>query len=423
LARRFARVTVYERDPAPDAGPRKGVPQGAHAHILLKSGETALESIFPGLTAELDSRGSVRIDFGTDMRWFHHGSWKVKYEGGLVIRMQSRPFLESIVRERLASLGNVTFRYETPVQGVRIREGRADAVLLQQGEAETADVIVDATGRGSALPRLLAEEFGTPPEVRLPVDLQYASRIYRARPGTDGSWRALLVYHAPPSGQRIGLIFPIEGDRWVVTLGGYLGDHPPSDETVWMEFARTLAQPTLYEAVRDAEPLSDIRTFRFPHARWTRYDKLRRFPAGLLPIGDSVCSFDPVFGQGMSVAAQEARTLAAHLDRDPGASHPRSYLRALARVVFVPWLLLSSEDLRYPRLEADRPFWMPWLQRYTRKVFDLSGANAPDYDRLLRVLHLMKGPELLFHPATMLGVLGIRPAREAPGPRPAGTGG
>lgn len=412
LARRFARVTVYERDSAPESGPRKGVPQGAHAHILLKSGEMALESIFPGLTSELDSRGSVPIDFGTDMRWFHHGAWKAKYAGGLVIRMQSRPFLESLVRERLASSGNVTFRYGTPVQGIGIEGGRAGAVLLQEG-AESADVIVDATGRGSALPRLLADEFGVPPEVRLPVDLQYASRVYRARPGREG-WRALLVYHAPPSGRRIGLIFPIEGDRWVVTLGGYLGDHPPPDEAAWMEFARSLDQPTLYEAIRDAEPLSEIRTFRFPYARWTRYDKLRRFPAGLLPIGDSVCSFDPVFGQGMSVAAQGARTLAAHLDRDPAASRPLSYLRALARVVFVPWLLLSSEDLRYPSLESDRPFWMPWLQRYTRRVFALSGANAPDYDRLLRVLHLVKGPELLFHPATMLGALGIRPSSRPP---------
>lgn len=410
LARRCERVTVYERDPAPDVSPntdpRKGVPQGAHAHILLKSGELALEAIFPGLTAELDSRGSVLVDFGIDMRWFHHGTWKARYEGGLVIRMQSRPFLESLVRERLASLGNVTFRYDTPVQGIRIENGRADAVLAP--EAVPADLIVDATGRGSTLPRLLAPEYGAPPEIRLPVDLQYASRVYRVRPDQARAWRALLVYHAPPAERRIGLIFPIEGDRWVVTLAGYLGDHPPSQEASWMDFARSLAQPTLYDAIRDAEPLSEIRTFRFPHARWTRYDKLRRFPAGLLPIGDSVCSFDPVFGQGMSVAAQEARALAAYLDRDPAASRPRSYLRALARVIFVPWLLLSSEDLRYPGLEAERPLWMPWLQRYTRRVFDLSGTNAPDYDRLLRVLHLVKGPELLFHPATMLGVLGLR---------------
>ena len=414
LARRFERVTVYERDAAPEPVPRKGVPQGAHAHILLKAGETALEHIFPGLTRELDARGSVPIDFGADMRWFHHGAWKARYKGGLTIRMQSRPFLESVVRERLAALGNVIFRYETAVTGLRIVDGRATAALVRDARsedepvAEAADLIVDTTGRGSLLPRLLADNYGTPPEIRLPIDLQYASRLYRPRPDDDRAWRALLVYHSPPSERRIGLIFPIEGNRWVVTLGGYLGDHPPSEETAWLDFARSLAQPALYEALRSAEPLSDIRTFRFPFARWTQYDRLRRFPAGLLPVGDSVCSFDPVFGQGMSVAAQGARTLADHLDRDPTASHPLRYLRRLARVIFVPWLLLSSEDLRYPVLEADRPFWMPWLQRYTRKVFDLSGANAPDYDRLLRVLHLMKGPELLFHPATVLGVLGRR---------------
>lgn len=412
LARRFERVTVYERDAAPEPQPRKGVPQGAHAHILLKAGETALEHIFPGLTQELDARGSIPIDFGADMRWFHHGAWKAYYEGGLIIRMQSRPFLESVVRERLSALGNVSFRYRTAVTGLRIADGRATAVLVRDAEsegesaAEGADLIVDATGRGSLLPRLLAEDGGAPPEIRLPIDLQYASRLYRPRPDAARAWRALLVYHSPPAERRIGLIFPIEGDRWVVTLGGYMGDHPPSEEAAWLDFARSLSQPALSEALRDAEPLSDVRTFRFPYARWTRYDRLRRFPAGLLPLGDSVCSFDPVFGQGMSVAAQGARLLADHLDRDPTAAHPLRYLRTLARMVFVPWLLLSSEDLRYPALEGDRPFWMPWLQRYTRKVFDLSGSRVSDYDRLLRVLHLLKGPELLFHPATMLGVLG-----------------
>jgi 2-polyprenyl-6-methoxyphenol hydroxylase-like FAD-dependent oxidoreductase len=408
LARRCEKVTVYERDVEPEPAPRKGVPQGAHAHILLKAGETALEEIFPGLTRELDARGSLPIDFGTDMGWFHHGAWKARYAGGLTIRMQSRPFLESVIRERLAALGNVAFRYRTAVTGLRIEAGRADAVLVRPAEptgepkAEAADLIVDATGRGSTLPPMLAEEYGAPPEIRLPIDLQYASRVYRARPDAGRTWRALLVYHAPPAERRIGLIFPIEGDRWVVTLGGYMGDHPPSAEAAWLDFARSLAQPALYEAVKDAEPLSDIRTFRFPDARWTRYDRLRRFPAGLLPLGDSVCSFDPVFGQGMSVAAQGALLLADHLDRDPTAERPLRYLRSLAGKVFVPWLLLSSEDLRYPTLKADRPFWMPWLQRYTRRVFALSSTNASDYDRLLRVLHLLKGPELLFHPVTLL---------------------
>jgi 2-polyprenyl-6-methoxyphenol hydroxylase-like FAD-dependent oxidoreductase len=420
LAPRFARVTLYERDPVPEPGPRKGIPQGHHGHILLKAGELALDALFPGLAAELAARGAHRVNFGLDVRWTHHGSWRVRYDSPqLVILMQSRPFLEAVVRERLAGFGNIAFRYGTAVTGLEIEDGRAMAIRTRsagtevnteagtEGEetVEPADLIVDATGRGSQLPRVLAAQgYGTPREDRLAVDLTYASRIYRIPAGPQRDWRALLDYHTPPVETRAGLVFPLEEDRWVVTLAGCRGDAPPCDEAGWLDFARSLPEPTLYEAIRDAEPLSEIRAFHFPHSRWTRFEKLGRFPAGLLPLGDTVCSFDPVYGQGMSVAALEAQALGAYLDRDPRAADPRPFLRKLARIVSGPWLLTSSEDLRYPELADQRPFWMPLLQRYTKQVFRLSATRAADYDRLLRVLHLVASPALLFHPGTMLGV-------------------
>jgi 2-polyprenyl-6-methoxyphenol hydroxylase-like FAD-dependent oxidoreductase len=215
LAKRFERVTVLERDAAPEERePRKGVPQGRHAHIFLKAGEIAFEKIFPGLTAELEARGSHRIDFGNDFAWFHHGVWKTRYEGGLVIRMQSRPFLESVVRERLGRIGNVAFRYGTAAAGIEIAGGRATGVHLReqgsgQDEVLAADLIVDASGRGSQLTRWLeAQGYPSPREERLPVDLQYATRVYRMPPGAGRTWKALLVYHNPPEETRIGLIFP-----------------------------------------------------------------------------------------------------------------------------------------------------------------------------------------------------------------------
>jgi 2-polyprenyl-6-methoxyphenol hydroxylase-like FAD-dependent oxidoreductase len=426
LARRCEQVTLFERDPASDPRPRKGAPQGNHGHILLKSGEAALEAIFPGIAGELAARGSHRVSFGTDMRWCHHGDWRVSYDSPrLVILMQSRPFLESLVRERLAGLGNVAFRYRTAVEGIDVADGRVSAVRVRgdggDGEEtrEPGDLIVDATGRGSRLPRFLASlGYGMPWELRLPIDLVYASRTYRIPADPARAWKALLDYHTPPVETRAGLIFPLEDDRWVVTLAGYLGDPPPSDEAGWLDFARSLPQPDLYEAIREAEPLSEIQTFRFPYARWTRYDKLRRFPSGLLPVGDTVCSFDPVYGQGMSVAAIEALALGAWLDRDPRAENPRPFLRKLARIVGVPWLLATSEDLRYPRLADQRPAWMPLLQRYTKQVFRLSATSPPDYDRLLRVLHLVAGPELLFHPGTVGRVLGAALRALTPGPSP-----
>lgn len=419
LASRFQQVTVLERDPVPeDREPRKGVPQGRHVHILLKAGEEALEAVFPGIVDELETLGSCRVDFANDFGWFHHGVWKARYEAPrFLMRMQSRPFLEAALRRRLEGLGNVRIRYRTEAAGIEVQDGRATAVLVREadqggpGTPEPASLIVDASGRGSQLPRWL-ERFGyrAPREERLGVDLQYASRTYRAWPDPARSWKSLLIYQRPPGETRVGGLFPAEDGRWIVTMAGYCGDHPSGDEAGFLDFARSLARPAIYEAIRDAEPLSEVKTFRFPYARWLHYEELRRFPAGLVPLGDTVCSFDPVFGQGMSVAAKEARLLAAHLDRDPGAADVRPYLRRLESVIAVPWLLTSSEDLRYPQVQGRRPLWLPLLQRYTRQVF-LASGSVPVYGKFLRVLHLLDGPELLFHPAVVAGVLGriLRP--------------
>ncbi len=413
LAPRFERVTVIERDPVPgEREARKGVPQGRHVHILLKAGENGLSEIFPGLAADLEASGSCRIDFGNDFGWFHHGVWKARHESGITLHMQSRPLLESIVRRRVQGLGNVAFRYGTAAVGLEIADGRAKAVRVQAAGAEetlAGDLIVDASGRGSQLPRWLESAgYPAPREERLGLDLVYATRVFRAWPDPERPWKALLLYQTPPGEKRVGAIFPIEDGRWTVTLAGFAGDHPPGDEAGFLDFARSLAQPTIYDAIRNpgnAEPLSDIEIFRFPHARWRHFEELKRFPTGLVPLGDTVCSFDPVFGQGMSVAAQGALVLAARLDRDPGMTDVRPFSRALSRRVAVPWLLTSSEDLRYPEVEGRRPFWLPVLQAYTRRVFRLTGSSVFANRRFVRLINLLTGPEILFHPGIVAGVL------------------
>jgi 2-polyprenyl-6-methoxyphenol hydroxylase-like FAD-dependent oxidoreductase len=426
LARRFDQVVVLERDTEPAAcDPRKGVPQGNHVHILLKGGQNALEEIFPGLTAELREERACEVNFGEELHWFHYGAWQARYDSPhLVLQLQSRPFLESVLRRRLSALGKVEIRHGVSAVGIDIEAGRARAVRVRDadgnatiggvagvagnGEPVPADLIVDASGRGSRLSDWL-QRYGypTPREERIGVNLQYASRFYRAWPDPRRDWKALLVYPVRPAGRRIGALFSGQQDLWMATAGGYAGDHPPADEAGFLEFLGSLPRPDIHSAIRDAEPLSDIHTFRFPHARWLRYEELSRFPAGLVPLGDSVCSFDPVFGQGMSVAALGARALDVHLEADPRAENVRRFLRAVSKIVAVPWLLASSEDLRYPEVDGRRPFWLAGLQSYTRRVFQASGTNAAVYDRLLRVLHLLAGPELLFHPAVLAGVLGM----------------
>lgn len=418
LARHFARVTVIERDAAPQGfEPRKGVPQGHHAHVLLKAGEEILSELFPGFLAELEERGSRRVDFGADVHWFHHGAWRTRYPSGIVFHVQSRPLLEGVVRNRLERLPGVTIRHRTVAEslifdtakervvGLRVKDADTDG----EGVEEAADLIVDASGRGSRLPGWLTQAgYPAPEEERVGIDIQYASRVYHRPPFAERNWKALFVYQTPPAETRISVLCPIENDRWLVSLGGYLGDHSPSDDAGYLAYAKGLARPDIYEAIREAKPASDVSLHRVPYARWRHYERLARFPGGILPIGDSVCSFDPVFGQGMTVAAKGARALGLHLEKASlsRAGDARPLLRTLAGEVATPWLLATSENFRYPQMEGRRPPGLAILQRYTREVIRLSGSDPVVYGHFLRVLHLLDGPETLFRPSVLLRVLG-----------------
>lgn len=430
LARRGRPVVVFERDAPPEREPRKGVPQGRHVHVLLRAGERVLEELLPGVIADLEAEGAQPLDFSAQFRWFHHGAWRVRFDCGEVTHFQSRPLLESVLRRRLQALPNVAFRYEEVACGLEIElGGRVTGVRLRRPLSMTGDgsesiepfdLVVDASGRGSTVPRWLAERgFPAPPEERLAVDLAYASRVLKADPRFLGGKDALLILPLPPAETRAGAIFPIEGGRWIVTLAGYGGDHPPADPAGWLDFARGLARPDLLAAIREAEPLSDISTFRFPAARWLHYERMRRLPRGLAVVGDGVCSFDPLFGQGMSAAAKAVRELDRHLEKDPHLDRPRGLARQIARRLAAPWLLASSEGLRYPQVEGRRPFWMPWLQRYTHQVFLLTSTSPAVYRRILRVLNLLDEPPVFFHPAIVarvlaqkLGLSRIRPVRD-----------
>lgn len=411
LAGRYAEVRVLEREEALDGeGARRCVPQGRHAHVLLRSGELALERLFPGLAAALEARGAHRLDFAADLRWYHHGVWKQRFQSDFPVHSQSRPLLEALVRERVAAIPNVRLVPGQVVRGLVLEGGRVRGVTLDGStrastRLEAADLVVDASGRGSNLDRwLLHGGYAPPREERIGIDLMYASRLVRpaARPR---DWKGLVVYPEPPLGKRAGIILPVEGGNWMVTLFGWLGEHPEPEERAFRDYAERLAQPDLAEALHGAEPLSEIATHRFPYSRWRHYEELQRFPQGLLPLGDSVCSLDPVFGQGMSVAAQGALALGEHLGGDPEVAEPRSFLKVLARLIAAPWLLAGSEDFRFPQTEGRRPAGMGLLQRYTGHVLKLTGSDPRVYAQFIRVLNLVAAPPSLFRPQVLWPVI------------------
>jgi 2-polyprenyl-6-methoxyphenol hydroxylase-like FAD-dependent oxidoreductase len=411
LARHFERVTLLERDEYPESpAPRKGTPQAKHVHVLLKGGEAAMERIFPGVFAELESRGAQRVDTAGDARWFYYGGWKARFRSGIEMVSQSRALLEWSLRRRVTALPNAQILAAdvhgldaptpTRVAGVRLRR-RGES---HQSEALAAELVVDASGRGSRMPHWLESlGCGAPPESEVKVDVGYATRFYE-RTESPRDWTALLCHPRYPD-TRCGVLLPIEEGRWMLTLVGWFGDHPPAGEAEFLAWTKSLAVTDLYEAVRDAKPVSEIALHRFPSNRRRHYERLPALPDGLAVLGDAACSFNPVYAQGMSTGALGAGALDSLLAEEGGADRPgfsRRFQARLARVTDSPWLLAIGEDFRSPQAEGARPAWMPLLAWYTARVHELTWRDPFAAKRFLEVMHLLRRPSALFAPRIAL---------------------
>ena len=409
LARHCDRVTLLERDPPPATPePRKGVPQARHVHVLLKQGERILADLFPGLVDELIAAGATQVDMAGDTRWFYFGAWKARFASGIDFLSQSRGFLEWRVRQRLAERANVALRHGSDASGLALdADRRVRGVRVGDAETIAADLVVDATGRVSrATGWLAAAGFPVPRQSEVKVAVGYASRIYRRAPRGLADCKALFVYPRPP-GTRLGVLVPIEDDRWMATLVGWFGDHPPADEAGFRDFAASLPVPDFAAAIRDAEPLSPIVLHKFPSNLRRHYEDLAAMPEGLAVIGDALCSFNPIYGQGMTTGAIGARTLDETLAAGAivGNGFSRAFQRRLAQAIDSAWLLTTCEDLRSPACEGARPAWMPLLHWYTRRVQQLTWRDAFVGKRFLEVMHLTKTPRALFHPYIVMRAL------------------
>ena len=413
LADSYGQVTVIDRDELPEASMhRRGVPHGRHLHALAARGQQALEELFCGLTAELVADGVPAGDMLADTRLFFSGHRLRRAPTGLGLLCASRPVLEGRVRARVRALPNVRFVDRCDVVGLATTPDRrrvTGARLLRRadGSAEEvlgADLVVDATGRGTRTPAWLeALGYPRPPAAQVRVGLGYATRIYRLPPDALGGDLAVLQA-ATPRHPRAGALQLLEGDRGMVTLAGILGDHPPTDPGGFLDFARSLRFPDIYQAVRDAEPLDDPVAFRFPASVRHRYEKLDRFPDGLLVMGDAVCSFNPIYGQGMSVAALEALALRRHLERGT-APRPRRWFRELARVVDVPWDIAAGGDLVFPGVQGRRTAKVRLVSAYIARLHAAAAHDADLAGAFLRVAGLVAPPGSLLRPGVAARVL------------------
>jgi 2-polyprenyl-6-methoxyphenol hydroxylase-like FAD-dependent oxidoreductase len=410
LADFYRTVTVVERDPLPDnAGVRRGVPQGRHLHVLLQRGARILDELFPGFLDDLVTAGApVWLDGDLSRIHLSFGGHQVIRTGtiptdarDLALYMPSRPMLEWQVRQRVQAIGNVTILdghdagevLSTPdrrrVTGARVvnRDDGAERVLA-------ADVVMDATGRGARTPALLESlGYDRPVEDNIFMHTTYVSQLLRIPAGT---LTEKLVNIGPVPGRPTGMFLTgYENDTWMFTVFGLAGKEPPLDLAGMLRFADGYCPEHLRAAVCAAEPVGEPTRHRMPSSQWRRYDKMRRLPDGLLVCGDAICSFNPIYGQGMTVAALDAAALRDCLSRGD-ADLPRRYFRASAKPIGVAWQLAAASDLSVPEVPGRRS---PPMRVLTRLVdWALAGTAV---DRTVAAA-FFKVNSLIDHPVRLL---------------------
>jgi 2-polyprenyl-6-methoxyphenol hydroxylase-like FAD-dependent oxidoreductase len=421
LADLFERVVVLERDLLPDRPEvRPGVPQARHLHALLPRGRRILEQNFPGITSELETAGAEILDLANDVAWLTPQGWGVRFNSEFEAVASTRTLLDHIVRARLKLIPSIEIVQGCEVTGLVGQAERVEGVRLHYRNAADhrsadvlksdlkSDLVLVATGRNSAVPGWL-RGLGLPePEItHVNAHIGYASQMFRRPEHLRETWKALFIQAAPPSATRAGILFPVEEGRWLVTLQGGDRDYPPLDRAGFLEFARSLRSQALYRAIKDAEPLGSITGYRWTENKLFHYDRLEGWPESLFVLGDTVCAFNPVYGQGMTTAALATEALRECLRKYRGGldGSARRFQRRLARINTAPWMLATSEDLRY--LGAEGAVAGP-ITRQMHKYMDLvlrsATRSASVRRRFLQVQGMLKGPGAIFRPSVILQV-------------------
>jgi 2-polyprenyl-6-methoxyphenol hydroxylase-like FAD-dependent oxidoreductase len=423
LADFYDKVTVVERDVLPhDAANRRGVPQGRHVHALLGRGTAVLNELFPGFADELVGAGAPSVDYDDLSEMYFSFADRVLIRTGAYVSVPpllipSRPLLESLVRQRLRAIENVTL-----LEGYDVVEltstgagNRVTGALIRahNGHGEqvlAADLVTDATGRGSRTPVFLeALGYGRPVEDSVQVRVSYSSQLLRLPPGT---LKEKLVIVGPVPGRPTGMaLFGYENDMWMFTAFGMAGVEPPCELAEMLSFADGLAPAHILAAIGTGEPMAEVCRFRYPESRWRRYDKMRRFPDGLLVLGDAICSFNPAYGQGMTVAALQAQALGDCL-REGTTDLARRYFRAAAKPIGVAWQFAVGADLSVPEVEGRRPMALRLSNRYVERLQIAAQTDIGVAEQFIRVVGLLDPPATLLHPKMLLRAARVRRPRQ-----------
>jgi 2-polyprenyl-6-methoxyphenol hydroxylase-like FAD-dependent oxidoreductase len=414
LAGHFGQVTVLERDLLPAGSePRPGAPQSNQLHALLGGGLQAFCTLFPGFDDELEQAGAGMFRMGLDDRFELPGFDPFPMRDlGLRICSLSRPLLEFLIRRRIARFANVVLRDQCRVLGlIPSSDGSVTAIRCRQAggrdEVLSADLVVDASGRGApALSFLQATGWQEVEKTTIGVDIHYVTTTF-TRAEADRGWKGVLTFPDVPADTKAGYLAPIEGNRWMALISERHGEVPSTEPGAFLELARQLRTGTIYDVIKGERHLGKVHRFAFPESVWTRYERLGDFPRGLLPIGDAVSRFNPVHGQGMTVAAQGALTLRDLLralagQRDPLDGLGRTFILALQPLIETAWSAAAVPDFAHPLTRGERPPDLERSLRFGGALFRLAARDPEVHRLMMRVRHLLS-PQSELHDPDLIG--------------------
>jgi 2-polyprenyl-6-methoxyphenol hydroxylase-like FAD-dependent oxidoreductase len=425
LLNHFESVTLVERDSLPaQPGLRPGVAQTVHSHGLLKRGSNILEQLFPGLEAELVAAGAILADEIGDILVLDGQDATFRFASDLIVPQCSRSLLEWAIRARLLKSDRLQLLEATQVKKMltdatnsritglqlcdRVREASRREARRQGGRETsqlgelTADLVVDTSGRQSRAPQWLTElGYCAPAETKVDAFFGYTTRLYELPPQLTADWKTLLVIPQYPHSSRMGILSKIEGNLWTMSLYGYNRDYPPTDEVGFLEFARSLSNPALYEAIKSAKPVSPIYSFRNTENRLRHYERLK-LPEGFVVMGDAAFAFNPLHGQGMTAAAMGALELDRCLQRQlrsgtdlTGLS--QNFQKRLAQVLQSPWRRATSDDLRWlSPVDTTTSQQLNWIDRFVKQYWQefslLLKSNPEIYRNSQETRHMVRTP-------------------------------
>ncbi|MGG0254517.1 FAD/NAD(P)-binding protein [Bacillus toyonensis] len=415
LSTSFKEVIILEvGDKWDGKASRKRVPQSDHPHVLLKGGEKAIEELFPTITNELIKAGSIINNFTRDLKWHQFGLWKQPFIGEVHMIQQSRPLLEWHIQKRIDQISNITITYKTLVNGLLV-DGKLNKVCgvkvkyLETGMQEEvhADIVIDASGFGSKSMEWLREYEIEVQEEKVRIDLFYATKMFQLKENEELDCCNMLMSPSFPENPYGVLIQTIEDNRYFVTFSGYANEKAPQTDDEFYDFAENLSISNVTDFLNKAEGITDIKTYKIPYQVRRRFDLVNNVPEGLLVVGDAQCRFDPVFGQGVSVAAVEAHQLQLLLQsrKQLDKTFTQQFYKKTADIIEIPWDMTTTEISRHPQLKRELTTKQKFQLWYTKQIYRLSASDSDVYIRLVRVMNLIRSPFHLFHPKVLLAVL------------------